>query len=177
MVLLKKRQDPLLQPHSKCLWILDRTYHDTQKSGKQWSPRKQMSTDRRLGHRIRYVQGCYFHLICHRKQSENSGKNIGKKKSRFCNLDYSGSSSEVCLAASAVTTAKGAKSSGGSTGMKEFRKSCLEKISVPDLQFIGCWHFRQYELLSPCHSLYFKIIVSKRFYYLISFLFANLHIV
>lgn len=122
-MLLKKRQDPLFETISKCLQVLDRAYRDTQKSGKQWSPRKQMSTDRRLGHRIQYVQGCYFHLICHRKQSENSGKKYRKKKSRFCNLDYSGSSSEVCLAASAVTTAKGAGSRGGSTGMKHVEKA------------------------------------------------------
>lgn len=45
-----------------------------------------------------YIQGCCFHLICYRKQSQNSGKNM-KKKSSFWDEDKSGSSSVVCLAA------------------------------------------------------------------------------
>lgn len=94
-------------------------------------------------------------------------KKYRKKNSRFCNLDYSGSSSVVCLAASAVTTAKGAGSSGGSTGMKKCGKSCLEKISVPDLQFIGCWQFTAVWIIITLSLIIFqnhykqKMLLSK----------------
>lgn len=43
----------------------------------------------------------------------------------------------------AVTAAKGARSSGGSSGIEECGISCPEKTPVPTLQFTGGWQFEK----------------------------------